>query len=673
MMITNTPPLSYWRGSAIMKGQPQEVVLYKNFSINIFKLKAVPDLIKEIENLDDSGKLAFVVGLQKDLLKNLALFSYTQFDDSNGEISCGYSLRIIYKKPSQGSQISTEIYLLARVASNSDREIYSLKENQAKYIESSLRSQLYKFGFDEQNQFNWQPTWLNYSQPPYCYEIIKNEEVFQWLEADKKYFYSPGNFQANNRNNMIALYEQLQAYSEDVCIDITLVPTTVEPYEKNTISRYIEALAVAARGVHEEKINPDSNAKKVKSVYEEITKKYYYGIVFLSSLRVFSPSQYICQSVANQLAASCIANTVNPRLIQVADRKYAVQTALQVNVNDKACVAGMWDITGNKPDGFQGGPETLRRLHRLIDLDEASAFFRLPIPINQVCPGVPCNSNIVSSNESANQLPEIVPIEDLIREHGKLITEDTYIVGIDPNAKPCVSNLMNIAHRLIAGVPGAGKTNFINSVIYQFLYASQKIKAERQIYIVDFQAGLYFERIAKAHPNVKLVTEFEQFLDVLNHLIEVYKKRRQTLRDEDVENLKELREKCNSNEHRIMLVIDEAASILDAERKIKENINSALRTLTLKARATDINIFFCTQQPTTEVIEGQILNNMDERVIFRVQSTVSVRLLDEDIAASLPVNPKGRAIYRDLGGYEPELKIVATPYVPKDVWNKPFG
>jgi len=656
-----------------MKGQPQEVVLYRNISINVFKLKAVPDFTKEIENLDSSGKLAFVAGLQKDLLKNLALFSYTQFDDSNGEVSCGYSLRIIYKQPTQESKVCIEIYLLARVASNSDREIAFLKEKQAKYIESSLRSQLYKFDFNEQYQFNWQPAWLTYNHPPYCYEILKTEEVFQWLEADKKYFYSPGNFQVNNRNNMVALCEQLQAYSEDVCIDITLVPTTVEPYEKNTISRYIEALAVAARGVREEKINPDNNAQKVKSLYEEITKKYYSGIVFLSSLRVFSPSQYTCQSVANQLAASCTANTVNPKLIQVADRKYAVQTALQVNVNDKVCVAGMWDVTGNKPDGFQGGLETLRRLHRLIDLDEASAFFRLPIPINQPCPGVQSDSNIVSSNESVNQLPEIVPIEDLIREHGELITEDTYIVGIDQNGKPRVSNLMNIAHRLIAGVPGAGKTNFINSVIYQFLYASKKIKADRQIYIADFKEGLDFYRIAKAHPNVKLVTELDQLLDLLNHLIQEYKQRLQTLRDEDVENLKELRKKCNSHEHRIMLVIDEAASILDADRKIKENINSALRTLTLKARATDINIFFCTQQPTSEVIEGQILNNMDERVIFRVQSTVSVRLLDDDIAASLPVNPKGRAIYRDLGGFEPELKIVATPYVPKDIWNKPFG
>jgi len=210
-----------------MKGQPQEVVLYRNISINVFKLKAVPDFTKEIENLDSSGKLAFVAGLQKDLLKNLALFSYTQFDDSNGEVSCGYSLRIIYKQPTQESKVCIEIYLLARVASNSDREIAFLKEKQAKYIESSLRSQLYKFDFNEQYQFNWQPAWLTYNHPPYCYEILKTEEVFQWLEADKKYFYSPGNFQVNNRNNMVALCEQLQAYSEDVCIDITLVPTTV--------------------------------------------------------------------------------------------------------------------------------------------------------------------------------------------------------------------------------------------------------------------------------------------------------------------------------------------------------------------------------------------------------------------------------------------------------------
>jgi hypothetical protein len=57
-------------------------------------------------------------------------------------------------------------------------------------------------------------------------------------------------------------------------------------------------------------------------------------------------------------------------------------------------------------------------------------------------------------------------------------------------------------------------------------------------------------------------------------------------------------------------------------------------------------------------------------VIFRVFSSASQLLLDDDAAAELPIEPKGRAIYR---GLEPQLKIVAAPYVPKSVWNNLLG
>jgi len=246
MSISSAPKLNYWSGSAIIKGQPQELIRYSYMSINVFQLKAIPDFganyFKEIENLAPSARASFVANLQKDLLKNLALFGYTQFENSNGDVSCGYSLRIIYQPSSQKSKVSIEIYLLARVASNTSQYINTFKEKQAEYIQSSLRSQLYKFEAVPQHRLDWQPGWFNPGQPPYCYEIIKTEAVFQWLEADKKYFYSPGQLQVNKDNNMIAFFDQLQEYRQATCIEITLVPTTVESYEKNTISRYLEAL-----------------------------------------------------------------------------------------------------------------------------------------------------------------------------------------------------------------------------------------------------------------------------------------------------------------------------------------------------------------------------------------------------------------------------------------------
>jgi len=414
-----------------------------------------------MEHLDASGRVAFIAGLQKNLLKSIAYFSYTQFNDTEGNVSCGYSLRIIYKALPQGSKVSTEIYLIGRVASRNPVATEASREKQSQYIASSLRSQLYQFEFDVQQQLDWQPAWINLTQPPSCYEIIKSEEVFQWLEPDKKYFYSPGSFSVNKGNNMVALFEQLQEFRQDICIDLTIVPTNVEPYEKKTISRYIEALAEAGRGIREEEIDPDSNTQKAKSVYEEIKKRYYSGIVFLYSFRVFSPCQDTSQSVANQLAACCTANTVSPRVIAVADRRYAVETALHINVNEKTCVPGIWDTAGTNLVGFPGGPETMRRLHRIVDLDEASAFFRLPIPINQPCAGVQYETGTATSSSDKQQ-------------KRKTITIGHYYRNVKTN-EFCDFDIEQLkTHMLIVGGSGSGKTTTTFNLLTQ-LWGKHKI------------------------------------------------------------------------------------------------------------------------------------------------------------------------------------------------------
>ena len=459
-MITTTSGIKYWRGSSPGTGQPQEVDTYNYHAVNVFKLKGVSDFasgrFKLMEHLDPSGRVGFVAGWQKSLLKSLAYFSYTQFDDN---ASCGYSLRIVYHPAPQGSK-STDVYFLARVASNSSQKIADiLQQKQAQYIKSSLRSPLYQFEENTKNQFDWRPSWFEFNQQLSCYEIIKSEEVFPWLDPDDKqrqnFFYSPGGVQVNKANNMVAFFEQLQGYEEPVCIDLTLVPTRVEGYEKKIISRYLEVLNQISKGIREEEIDPDSNTQRAKSVYEDIKKRYYSGIVFLYSFRVFSPDGDACQSVANQLAATCTANTVTPRVVQVIDSQYAVQTALQVNINEQSCTPGIWDTSGKILPGSSGGPGMLKRLHRLVDLDEAAAFFRLPIPINQSCAGVEYDTGSAFVSEKSKDTKH------------KTITIGNYYRNVKTN-QVCEFDIEQLkTHLLVVGGSGSGKTTTTFNILTQ--------------------------------------------------------------------------------------------------------------------------------------------------------------------------------------------------------------
>lgn len=456
-----TENLRYWRGSAIAAQQPQEIDTHQYSLINAFQLESIPNFasgnFKSMEHLDPSGRVGFVVGLQKSLIKSFAYFAYTQMDDTREGVNFGYSLRLIYTPQKQRSIPSIQVYLLARVAGNDYGLVENIQKKQAKYIDSVLRSQLHQFSDkpkSSESKFEPAPAWLKTQSPPACYEIIKPEEVFQWLEADNKFFYSPGSWQLNKGNTMTALYEQLQSYDEPVCIDITLVPTKVTGYEQKTISDYLGYLGDIAKGIPKEDVDPDSNSQKAKTTYEDIKKRYYTGNTFLYSFRVFSPDQDICQGVANQVAVICSSNTNSPKICPVPDRQYAIQTVLQVNINDQAVASGVWDEQNTT--GFRA-PSVMRRLHRIVDLDEASVFFRLPIPINQPCAGVVYDTGTSSKPEKVDGKRTI--------DVGKYYR----------STEECEFDIERLkTHLLIVGGSGSGKTTTTFNLLSQ-LWGKHKI------------------------------------------------------------------------------------------------------------------------------------------------------------------------------------------------------
>ena len=464
--------VQYWQGSAENKNSNQRIKSYQNYAINVFKLKGVPDFasgrFKRMEHLDPSARVSFVANLQKNLLKSLAYFSNTQYDNSNGNVSCGYSLRVIYNPLSHDDRASTNIYLIGRVADNYNEpnKTQEIKQKQFKYIQSTLRSLLYQFDSDIDYSLDSQE--INPDTQDHCYEVVKSEEVFTWLEEEKKYFYSPGEFQVNKSNDLIALFEQLEAYNEKVCIDVTLVPTSIDDKEKKSISRFIDVLSQISRGSNDDELDPDSNAQKAKSVYENIKKQYYSGIIFLYSIRVFSACQDTCQNIANQLATCGTANTTSPKIVLVQDNQYAVETAKQINVNEEVCVQKIWNYNQIVLDGFSGGPQIIKRLHRLISLDEASAFFRLPIPINQPCPGVPYDTGTSrhSSKKQQSQSQETKKTKTI--ELGKFYRNQ-------PTDEVCDFNIEKLkTHMLIVGGSGSGKTTTTFNILWQ-LWSKHKI------------------------------------------------------------------------------------------------------------------------------------------------------------------------------------------------------
>jgi hypothetical protein len=304
----------------------------------------------------------------------------------------------------------------------------------------------------------------------------------------------------------------------------------------------------------------------------------------------------------------------------------------------------------------------LKPLHRLATAQEISGFFRIGIP-KEISKEIPIESMTEKSLPVANA-------EDLFNYYKSLLEQnddtyrDSYIVGINDEGNPVISSWAETPHRLVAGVPGAGKTNFLNWVIFQFLYANPTGK----IYIADF-AGVDFNFLAKHFKdNVEIITTVEDCQKLVEKIhTEEYQRRINLLTQAEVQNIQQLREE-GVEIQRTLWIIDEAADIALAPSKLKETIQTRLIEYARKGRKCGLHVIYCTQRPSTAIITPQVLESCEEKVVFRVGLAASEAIIESSQAAKISKESRGRAVLMLVGG--DDNNYVNTPYIQVPVGKK---
>ena len=300
----------------------------------------------------------------------------------------------------------------------------------------------------------------------------------------------------------------------------------------------------------------------------------------------------------------------------------------------------------------------LKPLHRLVTAEEISGFFRIGITKE-----IPIESMTEKSLPVANA-------EDLFNYYKSFLEQDSetyrdcYIVGIDDEGNPVISSWAETPHRLVAGVPGAGKTNFLNWVIFQFLYANPTGK----IYIADF-AGVDFNFLAKHfQDNVEIITTVEECQKLVEKIhTDEYQRRIELLKEAEVQNIHQLREE-GVEIQRTLWIIDEAADIALAPSKLKETIQTRLIEYARKGRKCGLHVIYCTQKPSTAIITPQVLESCEEKVVFRVSLAASEAIIESSQAAKISKESRGRAVLMLVGG--DDNNFVNTPYIQVPVGKK---
>lgn len=213
-------------------------------------------------------------------------------------------------------------------------------------------------------------------------------------------------------------------------------------------------------------------------------------------------------------------------------------------------------------------------------------------------------------------------------------------IGLNPLNQVMYMDLNDsIAHILVAGTTGSGKSVSLNSIVLSMmcLYSPQNL---RFVFIDPKQVE--FSIYERARHTDKVITALEETADYLETLAIEMDMRYSKFKDVFVQNIAGYNELCIENNEpenclpRIIVVFDEFADFMLQDADIAKRIKDIMMRLGQKSRAAGIHLIVCTQSPKADIIDTSIRNNLSGRLCLKVaDSNASNVVLDESGAELL--------------------------------------
>jgi S-DNA-T family DNA segregation ATPase FtsK/SpoIIIE len=184
---------------------------------------------------------------------------------------------------------------------------------------------------------------------------------------------------------------------------------------------------------------------------------------------------------------------------------------------------------------------------------------------------------------------------------GSSVPPVTAVLGLDQEGVPLLLRLPspNVAHVLVAGTTGSGKTALARTVVASLAWHNSQ--RALQVVLVDPKGRGFgpFEGLPHlAHP---VVTDVEEAAEVLGWLVEEMEAR-------DTEG------RC---EPRVVVAVDELADLVQVGGRAVEQ---QLVRLTQRGREAGLHLVACTQRPAAAIIGGLMKSNFPVRLVGAVAS-----------------------------------------------------
>lgn len=238
-------------------------------------------------------------------------------------------------------------------------------------------------------------------------------------------------------------------------------------------------------------------------------------------------------------------------------------------------------------------------------------------------------------------LPEVIDWND------KYLSSQPFILTLGESfTGPVTVDLVKVPHILLGGSTGSGK-----SVLLKLLLM-QANKKGAKVCIADFKGGVDFPPVW--HKECRMCFEERSALELLTELTEELERRKQLLKAAGLPNIDHYNAVTGENLQRYIFACDEIAEMLDKTGLTKEQketvskIESRLSMIARQGRAFGIHLILATQRPDSNILNGQIKNNINCRICGRADNVLSQIILDNTNAADqIPEDAQGRFILHD--------------------------
>ena len=243
-------------------------------------------------------------------------------------------------------------------------------------------------------------------------------------------------------------------------------------------------------------------------------------------------------------------------------------------------------------------------------------------------------------------VPAVSDLPDMIQWKDKYLSQQSFILKLGESfTGPVTVDLARVPHILLGGATGSGK-----SVLLKLLLM-QANKKGANVCIADFKGGVDFPPVW--HKECQMCFEEQSTLELLTELTEELERRKQLLKTSGLPNIDHHNAATGDNLKRYIFACDELAEMLDKtgltkeQKEIVAKIENRLSVIARQGRAFGIHLILATQRPDSNILNGQIKNNINCRICGRADNVLSMIILDNTDAADLiPDDAQGRFLLK---------------------------